>query len=192
MNTQKEILYATSNHGKFEEVTGYIQENEPNINIVQFSADIPEIQTLDQRYIAIDKAKKAWQIAQRPLLIDDAAIYFDKYNQFPGTLSKFIWQGLNFEGVKKLIENSDLAKFLLYLVYIYGPDKYEVFEGVCEGTLVKPEIFNAHPSLPFDSIFVPNGTKKTYAELRDTPEAKNYLYRLRALQKFLAWYKNKI
>ncbi|MFA5075014.1 MAG: non-canonical purine NTP pyrophosphatase [Candidatus Babeliales bacterium] len=189
MHKQREILYATSNNGKFEEVGSYIEENEPNIKIVQFSRDIPEIQTLDQKYIAIDKAQKAWQIAQRPLLIDDAAIYFEKYNKFPGTLSKFVSQGIGFEGIKKLIEVGDKAKFLLYLVYIEGENKYEVFEGACEGALVKPEKFNAHPSLPFDVFFVPTGTTKTYAELRDTPEAKNYLYRLRALQKFLAWYK---
>ncbi len=191
MTKQKEILYATGNPGKYEEVANYIAEQEPNLLVKQLSADIPEIQTRDQKAIAIDKAQKAWQIAQRPLLIDDAAIYFDKYNFFPGALTKFIWQGLGFEGVKKLFDEGDPAKFFLYLVYIEGPDKYEIFEGECTGTLTKPATFNALPTLPFDAIFVPHGTTQTYAQLRGTTEAKKYLYRLRALQKFLAWHKKR-
>ncbi len=185
----KEILYATGNQGKFAEVAHFIADHEPSLAIKQFDADIPEIQTTDQRAIAIDKAKRAWDLARKPLLIDDAGIYFDKYNKFPGALTKYIWQGLGFEGIKKLIEEGESAKFLLYMVYIDGPNSYEIFEGECIGTLIKPAAFNALPTLPFDAIFIPQGSTQTYAQLRDTPEAKKYLYRLRALQKFLTWYK---
>lgn len=196
MSESKKILYATGNVGKFEEVALDITTREPQIELIQFAADIPEKQTLDLRAIAIDKAKTAWKFAQEqypntPILVDDAGIYFEKYNQFPGTLTKYIWHGLGFEGIKKLFEEGDQAKFLLYMIYITGPDSYEIFEGTCEGTLVKPTQFTAHPSLPYDAIFKPNGSDKTYEHLRNTPEAEHYLYRLRALQKFLAWYKDK-
>ncbi len=192
-NKKSEILYATGNKGKFEEVASFIAEHEPTINLIQFPVELPEIQTLDQRAIAIDKAQKAWQLAQRPLLIDDAAIYFENYNQFPGTLTKFIWHGLGFEGMKKVYEEGDPAHFLLYMVYIEGPDAdaRELFEGQCQGQLIKPSKFTAHPSLPYDAIFKPHGSDKTYEQLRNTPEAQKHLYRLRALQKFLAWYKKR-
>lgn len=190
MTKQKEIFYATGNSGKFEEVSTYFAEHNPTIKVTQLSADVPEIQTLDQQAIALDKAQKAWMLVKKPLLIDDAAMYFDNYNKFPGTLSKFVWQGLGFEGIKKLFNEGDPAKFLLYMVYIESPTRYEIFEGSCEGTLIKPSAFNALPTLPYDSIFIPHGTTQTYAQLRNTPEAKKYLYRLRALQKFLTWYEN--
>lgn len=194
MIKQKEILYATGNTGKFDEVANFLTEHEQNIKLIQFSADIPEIQSIDQKAIALDKAKKAWSLAQgthpqTPILVDDAGIYFEKYNQFPGALTKYIWTGLGFEGMKRIFEEGDAAYFLLYMVYITGPESYEIFEGTCAGTLTKPEQFTAHPSLPYDAIFKPTGSDKTYEELRGSPEAKNFLYRLRALQKFLHWYK---
>jgi len=192
----KEILYATGNKGKFDEVATFMAEHEPSIKLIQFPAEIPEIQTLDQRAIAIDKAQKAWSLANQlhpktPILVDDAGIYFENYNQFPGSLTKFIWHGLGFEGMKKLYTEGDPAQFLLYMVYITEQNTYEIFEGTCEGTLVKPAQFTAHPSLPYDAIFKPTGSDKTYEHLRGTPEAKKYLYRLRALQKFLAWHKQR-
>ncbi len=186
---QKEICYVTSNDGKFEEVSGFIEKNEPSIKIKQFKTDIEEIQSLDQKEIAIDKARKAFELIKKPLLIDDSAIYFEKYNNFPGTLSKYISLGIGIEGIKKLIDEKDKAYFMLHMIYIDDPENITIFEGKCEGTLTKPKELSGCPTLPYDCIFIPNGIDKTYAQIRNTPEGDKYLYRLQALQKFLKWYK---
>ena len=68
-------------------------------------------------------------------------------------------------------------------------DSITIFEGKCEGTLVQPKEFSGNPSLPYDCVFVPNGTNKTYAQIRNTKESEKYLYRIQALKKFLNWYK---
>ena len=186
---QKEIYYVTTNDGKYEEVQEFIQKNNPEIKLKQFKIDIDEIQSLSQKKIALDKAKKAWDIVKKPLLIDDAAIYFEKYNNFPGTLSKFVSLGIGFEGIKKLINTGDKAYFLLHMIYVDKKDSITIFEGKCEGTLVQPKEFSGNPSLPYDCVFVPNGTNKTYAQIRNTKESEKYLYRIQALKKFLNWYK---
>ena len=66
---QKEICYVTSNDGKFEEVSGFIEKNEPSIKIKQFKTDIKEIQSLDQKEIAIDKARKAFKLIKKQTLL---------------------------------------------------------------------------------------------------------------------------
>jgi non-canonical purine NTP pyrophosphatase (RdgB/HAM1 family) len=187
---KKTIGYATTNQGKFEEVDRYLKLHAPDITLELVALDVQEIQSIDQQEIAFDKAQKAWALVKRPLLIDDAAVYFEKYHLFPGTLSKFVSKGLGFEGIKRLIDVGDRAHFLLYLIYIEGLDSYHIFEGRCEGHLIKPERFDAHPSLPFDTYFIPDGASKTYAQLRGTKEEAMYLYRLRALKKFLDWFKS--
>jgi non-canonical purine NTP pyrophosphatase (RdgB/HAM1 family) len=184
----KKIYYVTSNVGKFQEVAQYVAQHAPEIELEQLSFDVQEIQSDDQLQIAIDKAQKAWQVAQKPLLLDDSAIYFDRYNKFPGTLSKYVSLGLGFEGLKRLFDPGDTAYFLLYMIYIDGPESYQVFEGRCEGHLVKPEKSDAHPQLPYDAFFIPDNEKQTYAQIRNTPLAEKYLYRLQALKKFLEWY----
>lgn len=187
-----DLYYVTGNAGKFTEVSHFIQLRHPTIQLKQFSADIPEIQTLDQMAIAVDKAQKAYQLLKKPLLIDDAAVYFEKYYKFPGTMTKYVAQGLGFEGLKRLIDQGDRAHFLLYIVYIEAPHEWHVFEGSCHGHLIKPAIFDGDPHLPFDVFFVPDGTDKTYGQMRQTFDVHaDYYYRIRALKKFLTWYQQR-
>lgn len=188
----KKLYYVTSNSGKFQEVHQYLAKYTPEIELEQLAFDIEEIQTDDQMKIAIDKAKKAWDFVKKPLLLDDAGIYFNRYTKFPGTMSKFVSMGIGFEGMKRIFDEGDKAYFLLYMIYIDGPDSYQIFEGRCDGYLTKPEFFDAHPSLPYDAYFIPNNETLTYAQIRNTPLAQKYLYRLQALKKFLDWYTNKI
>ena len=188
--TKKIIYYATGNTGKFAEVKRYIQEFAPQIELKQLDNDFPEIQTMDQRAIALDKAKQAYAKINAPVLIDDSGIYFEKYKNFPGTLTKFIYHGIGYEGLLKLAENSR-ATFLLYMLYTEKPGIHFLFEGKCEGKVVRPESFEARPGLPYDAIFLPDGSEKTYAQLRGTPQEHEFAYRLRAVKKFVEWYQQR-
>ena len=186
----KDIWYATTNKSKFEEVKRFIKKHEPSIQLKQLDKDIPEIQTLDQKAIALDKAKLAWEIIKEPILVDDSAMYFEPYNHFPGTMSKFVHQGIGLEGLLKLAPQGTKAYFLLHLVYIENSQEPQVFEGRCDGIIVEPHQAPFHPKLPYDAIFKPNGCDKTYAELRGTDEEHLFAYRLRAFKKFIEWFKN--
>ncbi len=188
MKKTQNIYYATGNTGKFEEVQDFINRNNHDITIKQADIDLIEMQTLDQKSIAIHKAQQAFEKLQKPVLIDDSGVYFEKYHRFPGTLTKFVYHGIGFEGILKLVEDDHRATFLLYLIYIDGPDSYKIFEGKCEGTIVPPKEFLAHSELPYDDIFLPHGSTKTYAQMRGTQEIEQYAYRLLALKKFLNWY----
>lgn len=185
-----EIYYVTSNAGKFEEVKYYLERYAANIQIKQFDADIEEIQSLDQVAVTIDKVKKAFALLKKPVLVDDGGIFFDAYHQFPGTLSKFVFQGIGFEGIFKLVADNNKAAFILNLAY-YDGKNMEVFEGRCDGIIVQPKDFSAHPQLPFTAIFKPHGSDKTFAELRYTAEFEQYSFRQRALKKFLEWFQDK-
>ena len=91
----------------------YIKRNNLEIDIKPFNAQIQEIQSTDQKTIAIDKELKAWKILQKPLSVDESGIFFEKYNKFPGTFSKYVFEGIGFEGRTKLLENRKKEKFIL-------------------------------------------------------------------------------
>lgn len=193
---KKRIFYATTNAGKFDEIKRYAKWNdstcsrhESSIEFKQFDQDLPEIQSINQEAIAIDKAEQAWKLLKEPVLVDDAGIYFDHYNEFPGTLSKFIFRGLGFEGLLKLVEDDNRSTMRLYMIYKENEDEHHIFEGICKGKIVRPENFDSHPALPYDAIFKPDGSDKVLGQLRGTPEEKKYAHRLDALQKFLKWFK---
>ena len=185
-----EIYYATSNSGKFDEAQSCIKKYAPFIELKQLEIEIEEIQSLDQKAIAIDKAKKAYDLLNKPLLVDDGGIFLDAYNQFPGTLTKFVYQGIGLEGILKLIEKNNKAAFILTLAYTDGKI-IEVFEGRCDGTIVTPKNFDTHSRLPYGAIFKPNGCNKTYAEMYKTDDHEKYGYRFHAIKKFISWYSQK-
>ena len=190
-NTQKiEIYYVTGNPGKFDEVKRYLEAHEPTIDLIQFDADLPEPQTLDQRHIAKTKARAAWELLKKPLIVDDSGIFFDAYNHFPGTLTKFVHKGIGFDGIFTLTAKNNKATFRLTLAFCDGDDRLALFDGSCAGTIVKPRA-EAPPTLPWDAIFKPDGSDKTYAELRGTDGEDEYFYRIRAIKAFLSWYKMK-
>jgi XTP/dITP diphosphohydrolase len=185
---KNEIYYVTSNTGKFEEVAEFFQKNCPEITIKHYLLDVDEIQSLDQKAVVTDKVNKAFAIVNKPLLLDDGGIFFNAYHQFPGTLSKFVFQGLGFKGLFKLVEEDNRAAFILQLAYTDGLQT-ELFEGKCEGTIISPDDLSSHPQLPFTAIFKPNGSDKTLAELRNTPNFSHYSFRQQALKKFAEWYR---
>ena len=185
------IYYVTSNAGKFEEVADCIKVHNTPISLQPYDADILEIQTMDQQEIALDKARKAWELLRQPVLVDDSGIYFEKYHEFPGVMSKYITQGIGMAGIIKLIEPGDRAYFKLHFVYVDAQGEATSFEGLCTGYLIIPERLQAHVDLPYDDIFVPDGlvgTPQTYAQLRGTPQFEQFSYRLRALNAFLSWF----
>lgn len=184
----KKIYYATGNSDKYETVFCYLEKNAPHIELRPHTQDLIEIQSYDQKEVALEKARQAWNLLQEPVLVDDSGVYFEKYNEFPGVLTKYVFKGIGLEGLWKLIEPGEKATFRLHLIYWYAPEKYEIFVGECAGTVTKQKKFLGTPQFPYDTLFIPDGSDKTYAELRQSGEHEVYDYRIGALKKFLHWY----
>ncbi len=184
---KKTIFYVTSNKGKFEEVSFYLKQKNAPFILEMASLDIPEIQTLDQQAIALDKAQKAWALLKKPLIIDDAAIYFKRYKDFPGTMSKFVSQGLGISGIKRLFDEGDEAFYKLTFIYVWDDQKKYIIDAECHGKLTAHVSVMARPDLPFDTFFIPDGSSVPNAVhiARDNP---NFFYRIKATEKFLHWF----
>ena len=189
---KKIIYYATGNNAKFEQVKHFVEKYNKNLEIKQFIGDIPEIQTMDQKAIAISKALQAWDKIKKPLLVDDSGLYFTQYNNFPGTLTKFVYEGLGYKGLLKLVEDDNRAYFLVTLVFIFDENKFKIFEGKIEGVIKPPVDEPPHPQLPMNNIFYPKGSNQSYAkyyiEKEDGLVKDNA--RIKAVRKFLSWYEN--
>lgn len=189
IGVMQKIYYATGNPGKFHEISSYATKYFTDVRIEQYDCELTEIQTLDQQEIAIHKAQQAYELLKHPVLVDDSGIFFHKYHQFPGTLSKFIHKSIGFEGILKLVDQGDKAAFFLTMVYYYGPNQYICFEGRSEGIINYDTSFKAPPTLPYDVLFSPQDTGKTYAELRSHDSFDEYNVRTQAFKKFVEWYR---
>ncbi|MFH0898241.1 MAG: non-canonical purine NTP pyrophosphatase [bacterium] len=187
----QEIFYVTGNESKFKEINDFICWNNVPITLRQYHVELTEEQILDQKLIAVTKAMQAWQILKKPLIVDDAGFFFEKYPKFPGTLSKPVVQALGWDGVLEFALSIDNHRMFhaIHLVYMYADDSYEVFYSECHGTVIKPDVSAGPKGLEGFGFFVPDGSKKTYAQMYGTTEFEKFSYRMAAFKKFLEWHK---
>lgn len=124
----------------------------------QEKIDLEEIQTADLRGISADKAMKAFDIVQGPILVDDTGIVFDAYPWFPWALTKFLYEGVWLDGMKKMytgIENKK-AEFVCVLSYMDSSLDVPIqCIGTVEGKLTFDRLDkdSENPKLPYDLIF---------------------------------------
>lgn len=185
-----ELYFVTGNASKFKEVKHWLSELNPYIDLRQADIDLPEIQSLDVQEVAMQKAKEAWRLIKKPLLIDDGGIYIERYNNFPGTLSKYVYQGIGLDGFWLLAKDNPRGSFANCLVYCSSEHDYQIFNGVSTGTIVEPTEPIVDTKFPFTYVFIPDGTNKTFAQLKGSEEEKKFHHRYKSLQEFTQWLKN--
>ncbi len=181
-----ELYYVTGNPAKYEEAVAFFVKYLPHITLKQCDIDLQEIQTLDQKAIALAKARQAWDYLKKPVLVDDTGVYFDSYENFPGTMTKFIYKTLGLKGLFKLLETGERMSIRIVLVCMYDENEYSVIEEIINGTFDKTHRLDLHRTeAPFDTVFIPDGVDETVEELRFNGKAEPFQYRMRALKKFV-------
>lgn len=184
------LSFVTTNNGKFQDVSRFLAQLAPSVQLEQVAVDAVEIQSLDIHEVIKEKARVIWQELQRPFLVDDGGVYMLRYNNFPGALSKHVFQGIGLEGIWLLAKEDSRVSFQCVMAYCIGPHEIQFFEGRCEGKLVAPSSVPHHPQLPYTAIFVPDGCTKTMAEIRGTEQERDLHHRYKALRtmvKGLGW-----
>ena len=189
MNKEFELVFATSNKGKYNEVKKMMPRNINllSLNDLNFIGDIQETgKTLKQN--AKIKSDFIFNNFGINCFADDSGLEIDSLNGMPGIYSarfagKTCNSNDNIEKVWKLLtgyKNTD-AKFKSILsLNIDG--KTFFFEGKIDGKI----IFNKRGTNGFgyDSIFIPNGYNKTFAELNSV-EKNEISHRSEALKRLI-------
>lgn len=177
------IIFATSNQNKLEEVKQLLRLDGINMEISGSDIKFLELQLDSQEEIVRNKLEHAYKLLSLPVFVDDTGLFISKFNNFPGVTTKQVVESLGLDGILKLIDEGDEARFRTIIGFKDGKDE-KVFEGVLNGTLTKVPFSTINPKAPISSIFIPEGENKTLAEL-----GKDFInkssHRSRAFAKFL-------
>ena len=189
MNKEFELVFATSNKGKYDEVKKMMPRNINllSLNDLNFTDDIQETgKTLKQN--AKIKSDFIFNNFGINCFADDSGLEIDSLNGMPGIYSarfagKTCNSNDNIEKVWKLLtgyKNTD-AKFKSILSLNIDGNTF-FFEGKIDGKI----IFNKRGTNGFgyDSIFIPNGYNKTFAELNSV-EKNEISHRSKALKRLI-------
>ncbi|KAF8318478.1 Ham1-like protein [Clavulina sp. PMI_390] len=181
------LVFVTGNAMKLKEVKAFLgEEPNPRFTLVNQSLDLPEVQGTTQE-VAIEKCKRAAQLVNGPVLVEDTALCFDAMNGLPGPYIKWFLKELGPEGLHTMLNgfSNKGAVALCTFAYSPGPPKDDptkdpevlLFEGRTQGTVVPPR---GPPVFGWNPIFEVNGEGKTYAEM-STEEKNKISHRSRAL-----------
>lgn len=179
-------VLVTSNPQKALEIQHALQQF--NLAISVADVDVPEVKDLDIGVVVRAKAEAAFQLLQRPVIVDDTGIFFTGYKSFPGAYSKFAFKTLGFKGLFKLIASGQRAYFSSYIGYkASAKSPVRVFQGVCRGHLITTLRGKRKLKMPYDNIFIPDGDTLTFSQM--TIDGKQrYDHRSKAIRAFAKYY----
>ncbi|MEM3622374.1 MAG: XTP/dITP diphosphatase [Candidatus Bathyarchaeia archaeon] len=185
------IFFATNNINKFNEARRVLAEYKIAVGMVRVKTF--EIQSESLEEIAKASAIDAFKNFNLPLITEDAGLFIEALNGFPGPYAAYVYKVIGNNGILKLMENvkNRRAKFQSAIAYCSSKSEPPLcFKGEVAGVITKEER-QGNSGFGFDPIFEPlDGGGKTFAEM--TVEEKNrYSHRAEALRKFAEWYKRK-
>ncbi|MFQ3320162.1 MAG: XTP/dITP diphosphohydrolase [Natronomonas sp.] len=115
------LRYVTTNEGKVREAEEYLGDEVKAIDY-----DYPEIQADSLEAVAAYGARKAYDYAGGPVIVDDAGLYIEGFNGFPGPYSAYVEDTLGIERVGRLARREEeiRAQFRCVIAYCDG-DPFE-------------------------------------------------------------------
>jgi len=186
----KKLYFITSNKGKFKETKESFSDL--NINIVQRDLGYPEIQADSLEEVAFFGIDYLENKINQPFILEDAGLFIDIFDGFPGVYSKYVFYKIGCLGILKLLEDfeQEKRKAVFKSVYAYSePNKKPLFFiGKCHGRISK-KIVGQH-GFGYDPIFIPKEDTKTFGQM-NTNEKNKYSHRGKSLEKLKNFLKNR-
>lgn len=182
----KRILFATGNKHKFQEAKVVLSKY--GISVEQWAVKRLEVQSESLEEIA--KTSLAWLILEKhpecPFFVEDAGLFIEALNGFPGPYSSYVFSKIGNEGVLKLMDGVEnrRAEFISVVAFTEGKNVL-VFEGRASG-FISYRARGEH-GFGFDPVFIPEeGDGRSFAEL-DVEEKNRLSHRAKALRKLAEW-----
>ena len=178
------ILIGTNNRGKLREITSLLPKNVKVFSTKDFNLKSPKETGKTFKSNALIKAKYFSRKTNLICLSDDSGLEIDILKKKPGIYSAR-WGGKNsdfnkaIQRVYKELDKKDeewkakkiSARFICALV-IYWPNRKKIYSvGKISGKISK--IKKGKNGFGYDPIFIPNGHKRTFAEM-----SKIYKYKI--------------
>ena len=183
------LIFATNNQNKVAEIKNVVGDmyNIVSLKDAGIDIDIPEPHpTLEGN--ATEKSVTIYRLTNKNCFSEDTGLESEALNGEPGVLSaRYAGEGRSFDAnIDKLLyalqqKENRKAQFRTVISLMYNGQEH-LFEGICKGQIIATR--KGNNGFGYDSVFVPDGADKTFAEM--TMEEKNkYSHRKKALAKLI-------
>ncbi len=178
----KKIYFITSNKGKVLEAKEKFSS--VGVRIEQKNLGYPEPQVDSLEEVALFGVKHIQNILSEPFILEDAGLFIDTLDGFPGVYSAYVFRTIGCKGILNLLRDVEKRDAVFKSVFAYSePNKEPIlFIGECSGSISKKE--NGNNGFGYDPIFIPSGEKRTFA-LMNANEKNRFSHRGKSLEKLL-------
>jgi XTP/dITP diphosphohydrolase len=185
----KTLFFITGNQGKVLEVKKKFKDLD--IKIVQKDLGYPEIQAKNLEDVVCFGVEHIQKKFSFPFIIEDAGLFIDALDGFPGVFSAYVYQTIGCSGILRLMRDLEVsdrsACFRSIFAFSETGKKPRIFKGECKGMISKNKL--GEHGFGYDPIFIPHGEMKTFAQM-DIYRKNNFSHRGKSINKLIDFFKN--
>ncbi|MEM0357143.1 MAG: XTP/dITP diphosphatase [Candidatus Bathyarchaeia archaeon] len=184
----KVVFFATNNINKFNEARKVLGSYKIAVGMLRVKN--LEIQSESLEEIAKTSVIHAFQQCRLPVIVEDAGLFIEALNGFPGPYASYVYKTIGNEGLLKLMRGVTNRKACFQSVVAYFSEELDTpvcFDGEAFGEITE-DVRKGCSGFGFDPVFKPYGSEKTFAEM-SIDEKNKYSHRAKAFRKFAKWYK---
>jgi len=158
------LVFVTSRPEKAEEARRF------GFEVETLHLDLPELQTLDSADVVEAKARAAYDKIGRPVLVEDSGLALSAWDGFPGALVRWLEKSAGVAAIPRMLRDwEDRRATAICVVAWFDGARLVTSRGECAGEIAAAP--RGESGFGWDSIFVPEGSSRTFAELG--PEGKD-------------------
>jgi len=161
LSKQRRLILVTGNPNKGIEAGRIL-----GIPLLCMPISLPEIQAATVEEITRHKVEAARTTGHGRLMVEDVSLGFDELGGFPGPYVRWLMEGAGGKGLGAIAAALDdrSAKARCCVGYWNGAE-VRIFTGEVPGEIVTTP--RGRQGFGWDAWFVPRGSGKTFAEMRD-------------------------
>lgn len=186
------IYFITGNNGKVVSLQNKLESY--GIKVEQRKLDLYEVQADDVETVSINKAKQAFGILKKPIVVDDSGFFINALNGFPGVYTKYILGTIGIEEIMNMMKNKKdrTCCFQSVATFIDAEGNPHVFKGLIEEGVISDYIDNEQRKDAWSDlwrIYIPAGYNKTLSQFSSEERENRSMERKgeSAFSKFAEW-----
>jgi XTP/dITP diphosphohydrolase len=162
-----EFVLVTGNDDKWREAQRILGRS-----LAREKLDLPELQAATTAEVALHKARAAFAMLGRPVIVEDAGVELRAFGSFPGPFIKF-WETLGgLVSICRALDGpADRTATAVCVLGVCTAEGSYVVEGRTTGTIAAEP--RGTGGFGWDAIFIPEGAMRTFGEM--TAEEKDRL-----------------
>lgn len=138
--------------------------------VERLDLDLPESQALDPSEIVEAKARAAYAAIARPVLVEDSGLAIRAWGGFPGALVKWLEKSAGVAAIPRMLDPfADRGATAVCAIGYCDGGEVVAARGETSGAIAQAP--RGTEGFGWDSIFVPEGGARTFAEM--LPEEKD-------------------